>query len=143
MRNLSITKTIWVYTTILINAIVLINFNKVKAQSINRNLLMQQALEAHKVREIKSEQVSFPPLQIAPVHIHTCPAVGYIVSGKCLLQVEGEEEKILNEGDSFFEPADKRILHFDNLSESDSLIFTVFYLIDKEKELVKLEKRNP
>ncbi|UZR93481.1 cupin domain-containing protein [Chondrinema litorale] len=140
MRNLSRTKSICIYNILLFTAIVLCSFNNAKAQSISRNILLQQELNTHKVREIKSEQISFPPLQKAPVHIHTCPVVGYIVTGKCLLQIEGEEEKILNEGDAFFEPANKKILHFDNLSESDSLIFTAFYLINKEDQLVKLVK---
>jgi hypothetical protein len=42
-------------------------------------------------------------------HLHPCPVVGYIVSGKVLFQVEGEEKKTLNQGEAFYEQQNKTI----------------------------------
>ena len=99
---------------------------------------MEKHFESKKFRSVKAEQITFPSKQNAPKHIHTCPAVGYILKGKCLFQVEGEKEQILKEGASFYEPAGKKILHFDNLSNTEELIFITFYLIDNEEKLIEI-----
>ena len=71
-------------------------------------------------------------------HLHPCPVVGYIVSGKVLFQVDGEEKKILNSGEAFYEPKNKTILHFDNASAEEPLVFIAFYLKEAGEELIKM-----
>ena len=71
-------------------------------------------------------------------HLHPCPVVGYIVSGKVLFQVEGEEKKTLNQGEAFYEPKNKTILHFDNASEEETLVFIAFYLKEAGEDLIKM-----
>jgi len=71
-------------------------------------------------------------------HLHPCPVVGYIVSGKVLFQVEGDEKKILNQGEAFYEPKNKTILHFDNASEEETLVFIAFYLKEAGEDLIKM-----
>ncbi len=95
--------------------------------AINRNV---------SVAEVK--EVTMPQGQQAPKHLHPCPVVGYILSGKVLFQIEGEESKILNEGDAFYEPANKTILHFDNAQKDKPLIFVAFYLKDQNEATIKL-----
>ena len=70
--------------------------------------------------------------------LHPCPVVGYIVSGKVLFQVEGDEKKILNQGEAFYEPKNKTILHFDNASEEETLVFIAFYLKEAGEDLIKM-----
>lgn len=73
-------------------------------------------------------------------HVHPCPVVGYVKSGKVLFQIEGEEKIILNEGDAFYEPKGKNILHFDNASKENPLIFIAIYLKKGNEENIKLVK---
>jgi quercetin dioxygenase-like cupin family protein len=71
-------------------------------------------------------------------HLHPCPVVGYIVSGKVLFQVEGEEKKILNQGEAFYKPKNKTISHFDNASEEETFVFIAFYLKEAGEDLIKM-----
>jgi len=71
-------------------------------------------------------------------HLHPCPVVGYIVSGKVLFQVEGEEKKTLNQGEAFYEQKNKTILHFDDASEEETFVFIAFYLKEAGEDLIKM-----
>ena len=46
-----------------------------------------------------------------------------------LFQVDGEPAKTLQQGDAFFEPANRKMLHFDNASQTDTATFIAFYLL--------------
>jgi quercetin dioxygenase-like cupin family protein len=76
----------------------------------------------------------------APRHLHPSPVIGYVVKGKVLFQIEGEEKKILKEGDAFYEPRNKRILHFDNLSSNEPLTFVAIYLKEGSEENTRFIK---
>jgi len=64
--------------------------------------------------------------------------VGYVVSGNVLFQVEGEEIQLLKEGDAFYEPKDKTVLHFDNASKDKPLTFIAFYLKEGVEENIRV-----
>jgi quercetin dioxygenase-like cupin family protein len=87
------------------------------------NALVNQHISVVEIKEVRLEAG-----QPVPKHFHACPVVGYIASGNVLFQIEGEESKILKEGDAFYEPANKVILHFDNASPDNPLVFIAFYL---------------
>jgi quercetin dioxygenase-like cupin family protein len=54
-------------------------------------------------------------------------------------QVEGDPPKILHEGDAFFEPPNKTMLHFDDPSDTDPMTFIAFYLLDEnDRELIRM-----
>jgi len=89
---------------------------------------LPSALIDQKVRLVEIQEVTFPGGQAAPKHLHPCPVVGYIKSGSVLFQIEGEDAVILQEGDSFYEPRNKNILHFDNASKEQPMTFIAFYL---------------
>lgn len=99
-----------------------------------------QAVVDQKVSVVDIKEVTLPAGVAAPKHLHPCPVVGYVVSGSVLFQVEGEEARILKEGDAFYEPRNKTILHFDNASKDKPLIFTAFYLKEADEEHIKLLK---
>jgi len=105
---------------------------------IVRNELLTADIKSKTVSEINIMEINFPSGQKAAYHKHPCPVVGYIVSGKILLQVEGDSAKVLKAGDAFYEPAETPIIHFDNYSETAPASFIAFYLTDKEKELIEL-----
>ena len=107
-------------------------------QNVNRKDLLTAFIENQKVTKIEIKEVKMLKGQVAPKHLHPCPVVGYVESGTVLFQVEGEEKKIIKKGEAFYEPRNKTILHFDNASQDESLIFIAFYLVEKNEELIKL-----
>ena len=98
------------------------------------------AIVNQKVSVVEIKEVNMTGGQEAPKHLHPCPVVGYIVSGRVLFQIEGQESEILKEGDAFYEPKNKTILHFDNASKDKPLIFVAFYLKEQHEENIKVLK---
>ena len=107
---------------------------------INRVPLLTAMLATRNdIDRVEVKRIDFAPLQKTGVHFHPCPVIGYIAKGLIYFQIEGEEAKILKEGTAFFEPANKKVLHFDNLSEKDGVSFIAVYLLKKDdKELIKM-----
>jgi len=89
---------------------------------------LQTAFIDQNVKTVEIQQISLPAGQTAPKHLHPCPVVGYITSGTVLFQIEGKDAVILKEGDTFYEPKNVNILHFDNASKEKSMSFIAFYL---------------
>lgn len=81
---------------------------------------------------VKSQRIEIPPGFAAPSHVHPVPTFGVVNQGTIAYQEEGGEETLLNEGDTFFEPQDVNILKFNNTG-SDTAVFTVFYIVDKQE----------
>ena len=98
------------------------------------------AIVNQKVSVVEIKEVNMTGGQEAPKHLHPCPVVGYIVSGRVLFQIEGQESEILKEGDAFYEPKNKTILHFDNASKDKPLTFVAFYLKEQHEENIKVLK---
>lgn len=90
--------------------------------------LLTANFESRQVVQVEVGDFHFKPGQIAPIHTHTAPAVGYVAKGEIIYQIEGEEPRILREGDAFYEPAGPRILRFDNASATEKAIFLDFNL---------------
>lgn len=90
--------------------------------------LLTTHFEARNVVKIEAGDFHFIPGQVAPVHTHAAPAIGYVAKGSIIYQVEGEKQQILNEGDAFYEPVGPRILRFDNASATEEAIFIDFNL---------------
>lgn len=92
------------------------------------NKLLTAKFDARRVVQVEAGDFHFKPGQVAPIHTHEAPAVGYVAKGSILYQVEGEKPRLLNEGDAFYEPAGPRILRFDNASATEEAIFLDFNL---------------
>lgn len=92
------------------------------------------------VKTVEIQEITFPAGQKAPKHLHPCPVVGYIKSGTVLFRIEGQAPLILKEGDSFYEPKNTNILHFDNASDKEPMTFVAFYLKEEQEENVKMVK---
>ncbi|GAB4028957.1 cupin domain-containing protein [Spirosoma koreense] len=105
-----------------------------------RKDLLQVLLTKQSLSQIDIKQVTLPAGQAAPTHMHPCPVVGYVVSGSVLFQIEGEEKRVIHQGEAFYEPKDKVILHFDNGSPQEPLTFIAFYLKEADEALIKLVK---
>jgi len=111
-----------------------------KQQTIIRKPLLTALLDSSKTtRRAEIKQIDFEPGQATGLHDHPCPVVGCIASGSVTFQVEGEPVKTLHHGDAFFEPPNKRMLHFDNASDTQPMTFIAFYLLDEnEHELIRM-----
>lgn len=105
---------------------------------IVRNELLNADIGERIVSSVKIVKIEFPAGQKGAYHKHPCPVVGYIVSGSCLVQVEGEPAKVLKTGDAFYEPAETPIIHFDNYSDKEPMKFIAYYLLNGEKDLIEL-----
>lgn len=90
--------------------------------------LLSVNFESRQVEKIEAGDFHFVPGQPAPIHSHEAPAIGYVVKGRVIYQIEGQEPQLLKAGDAFYEPAGPRILRFDNASATDEAVFIDFNL---------------
>jgi quercetin dioxygenase-like cupin family protein len=111
-----------------------------EGQTIIRKTLLTALLGSTKATQrVEIKQMDFAPGQTTDIHDHPCPVVGYIASGSVRFQVEGQDVLTLKAGDAFFEPADTRILHFDNASSTEPMTFIAFYLLGEgENQLIRM-----
>ena len=107
--------------------------------TIIRKPLLTAHIEGQKsVDRVEIKEINFAAHQKTGLHLHPCPVVGYIAEGMVLFQIEGEPERILKAGDAFYEPANRRIIHFDAQGE-EPMKFIAYYLLDKDdKDLIKM-----
>jgi quercetin dioxygenase-like cupin family protein len=108
--------------------------------TIYRKPLFTAVLEqAKKVGKVEIKEIVFQPGQKTGLHFHPCPVVGYIAEGTVAFQIEGCEERTLHAGEAFFEPANAKMLKFDNPSQKNGMKFIAFYLLDaNEGELIRM-----
>lgn len=104
-----------------------------------RRILSRAIIEGQKtVERVEAVEIGFPPHFQAGLHLHACPVVGRITAGAILFQIEGQPPQTLQAGDTFLEPANARILHFDSIGDGPAT-FTAFYLAGKDdQELVTM-----
>lgn len=103
--------------------------------------LLTAKFEPRQVVQVEVGDFHFLPGQVAPVHTHDAPAIGYVAKGSILYQVEGEKPQILNEGDAFYEPAGPKILRFDNASATEEAIFIDFNLEQEGEPFIVFEEQ--
>lgn len=126
-------------TKIVLGLILFVSILGAKAQNkIVRNELLHVNVGKKEVSSVKIVEIEFQAGQKAPNHQHPCPVIGQIVSGTCLVQIEGDEPQILKAGDVFYEPAETPVIHFDNYSETEPMKFVAYYLTNGEKDLVRI-----
>jgi quercetin dioxygenase-like cupin family protein len=90
--------------------------------------LLSAKFEPRHVVQVEVGDFHFRPGQVAPIHTHEAPVVGYVAKGSIIYRVEGQRPQILRAGDAFYEPAGPRILRFDNASATEEAIFIDFNL---------------
>jgi quercetin dioxygenase-like cupin family protein len=114
--------------------------NAATRQVIVRHPLLTARLNPTKsTQRVEVKRIEFVPGQATGLHAHPCPVVGYIVAGSVLFQVDGEPARILRAGDAFFEPANHKMLHFDNASPAEPMTFIAFYLLDaSDYDLIRM-----
>ena len=105
---------------------------------IQRKQLLQAMIGNRNLTSVDVRQIQLLPGQQSGRHVHPCAVVGYIVEGEAQLQIEGEELQPLATGAAFYEPAGVVIANFGNASDSESMTFIAFYLLDGDQELFQM-----
>jgi quercetin dioxygenase-like cupin family protein len=82
------------------------------------------------IRLVHGARIRFAPSQPTGLHRHPVSVVGVVTEGSFVFQPEGEPARTIKVGDSFFEPAGKTIVHFDNASSTEKAAIVAFYLTD-------------
>ena len=123
---------------LIIIVLFLTNYNSFSQKVITRKNLQESNIETQCFSNIKTTEIEFKEGFKAPKHKHPCIVIGYIISGECLFQIEGEKAIVLKKGEAFIEPAEKTIIHFNNNSESQKLKFVVTYLNNHETKLTHI-----
>jgi quercetin dioxygenase-like cupin family protein len=109
---------------------------------IIRRPLLNVSLGTRTVTSVDVREITFAPGQQTGRHKHPCPVVGFVVEGTAVLAVEGEPPQHLPAGSSFYEPAEKIILRFDNASSSRPMKFIAHYLLHGKQELIEKLPEN-
>lgn len=107
---------------------------------LQRRRLLTADVGKRQIDNVQAQEIRFAPGQKAGLHSHPCPVVGYILKGTAILEVDGETEQVLPAGSAFYEPAGARIRRFDNQSGVEEMVFTAFYLLNGEQNLIEMIK---
>lgn len=103
--------------------------------------LLTANFELRHVVQVEVGDFHFKPGQVAPVHHHDAPAIGYVVKGTILYQIEGQRPQLLREGDAFYEPVGPRILRFDNASAFEEAVFVDINLQQEGEPFIVLDEK--
>ena len=103
--------------------------------------LLTASFAPRQVVQVEVGDFHFIPGQVAPIHTHTAPAVGYVAKGMIIYQLEGGKPQILRAGDAFFEPTGTRVLRFDNASATEEAIFLDFNLEQAGEPFIVFEEQ--
>jgi len=90
--------------------------------------------------EVTTILVEFPPGDPgSPPHRHPGPAFGYMIEGEMVFEVEGEPERIVRAGETFWEPGGDTIHYQDGNNRSDvRSLYTVTVLCAPDQPMLVL-----
>lgn len=118
-----IKSSILAVSTILATAALAVAGAPVSAGEKGATTLLDVHFAPRAVTKVEGGDFHFVPGQPAPVHTHLAPAIGIVVKGTILYQVEGEPLQTLKPGDAFYEPVGPKIMRFDNGSDTEEAVF--------------------
>lgn len=83
-------------------------------------------------------ELTFPPGLTSPKHTHPGFVLGYVLGGKFRFHIEGEPQKLLSAGETFYEAPGAIHLPSGSASASKPARILVVQFAEKGKELTKL-----
>jgi len=120
--------------------LMLLAFSCNAQKSIIQRRDLQSILLNQHLQKIEMQEITLKKNQKVPVHLHPCPVVGFVVSGEIIFEIAGQKPKLLQSGDSFYEPKNVKILKFNNNSQTEEAKFVAVYLkADDEKSIQILD----
>jgi quercetin dioxygenase-like cupin family protein len=105
-----------------------------QAQDAAAPVIKRTPLASHQIAPAKSVthaeivRLDFLPGMVTPPHLHPVPVITYIEKGEFLVQAEGQPARHYHQGESVYEPANTRMLHYDNVSKTESATAIATYL---------------
>jgi quercetin dioxygenase-like cupin family protein len=87
--------------------------------------------------------VEYPPGGADPIHRHDAHAFVYVLEGSIVMQVKGQDEVTLTEGQTYYEAPDDVHLVGRNASATEPAKFVVFLVKDKGTPILVPEKHEP
>jgi quercetin dioxygenase-like cupin family protein len=93
--------------------------------------LMSRELPDIPGREVLMITVEYPPGGSDPIHRHNAHGLIYVLDGTVVMQVEGEKQVMLTEGQTFYEGPDDIHVVGRNASNTEPATFLVFFVKDK------------
>ena len=91
------------------------------------------------IKLVRGARVRFAPRQTTGLHRHPISVAGVVTAGSFVFKSEGQPEKIIKTGDTFFEPAGVVSERFDNASSTEPAELIAFYLTDaKDRPLIEM-----
>ena len=91
------------------------------------------------IKLVRGARIRFAPRQPTGLHRHPISVAGVVTAGSFIFKREGEPEKIIKAGDSFFEPAGVTTERFDNASSTEPAELVAFFLTDtKDRPLIEM-----
>ena len=91
------------------------------------------------IKLVRGARIRFAPRQTSGRHRHPISVAGVVTAGSFIFKSEGEPEKIIKTGDTFFEPAGVISERFDNASSTEPAEIVAFYLTDaKDRPLIEM-----
>ena len=116
-------------TTAMILAATVVSVHAQTAPVIKRTPLATDAMSPSKnVTRVEVVRLDFLPGMVTPLHLHPVPVITYVEKGRFLFQIEGQAAHHYKAGDAVYEPANARILHYDNESKTDPAVLIASYL---------------
>jgi quercetin dioxygenase-like cupin family protein len=97
--------------------------------------ITRKVIEEHEItgtnRVLQLVLVEIPVGGQSQPHVHSVPALNYIISGVVESRFEGEAVKTYKAGDSYQDPANKKHLEFKNVSRTEPLKFVLAVEVEK------------
>ena len=91
------------------------------------------------IKLVRGARIRFAPRQTTGLHRHPISVAGVVTAGSFIFKREGEPEKVIKTGDSFFEPAGVTTERFDNASSTEPAELVAFFLTDsKDRALIEM-----
>ena len=100
--------------------------------------------------EAMTLHVTLPPGSPGlPPHRHSGPAFGYVVEGEVIFELEGEPERVVQAGETFWEPGGD-VIHYqdgNNLPDAETTFIVVMFCVPGQPMVVpvspeELEQRR-
>jgi quercetin dioxygenase-like cupin family protein len=88
-------------------------------------------------QEVVLITVEFQPGESDLPHTHNAQVLVYVLEGSIVMQVEGQEAKVLNPGDTFYENPDDVHMIGKNASTVEKAKFLAFFIKTKGEPILK------
>ena len=100
------------------------------------------APQIHPHAEAMTIHVTLPPASPgAPPHRHSGPAYGYVLKGAIVFELEGEPERVVRAGETFWEPGGD-VIHYqdgNHLADAESAFVVTMFCVPGQPMLVPVE----